>query len=132
MAGRKPLGIPWETYLDRQVREAEAEGAFERLPGAGKPIPGLEEPNDEFWWVKDMLKREGLNLLPDALELRLEVERRLEQAMGLTLEVEVRLLVEALNGRIRKWNATATRGGGLGEVDLERVLARWSERREAR
>ena len=125
MTPRKPVGLTWEGFLDRQVREAEEAGAFQNLPGAGKPIPGVEAPHDELWWVKGFLKREGLNLLPGALELKLEVERKLEQIQGLFMEVEVLREVEVLNERIRTWNSRATEGSGVGEIDLERVLARW-------
>ena len=56
MTTRKPPGLPWEDYLTRQIREAEAEGAFANLPGAGKPIEGLDGPYDEMWWLKAFLK----------------------------------------------------------------------------
>jgi Domain of unknown function (DUF1992) len=46
---RKPPGASWESWIDRQVREAEERGEFDDLPGAGRPIPGLDKPFDELW-----------------------------------------------------------------------------------
>ena len=49
-------------------------GEFDNLPGAGKPIPGLDA-DDELWWVKQHLRRENLGYLPPTLALRKEVEQ---------------------------------------------------------
>jgi hypothetical protein len=54
----------WDSLAEHRIREAQARGEFDNLPGFGKPIPGIDEPYDELWWVKDMLKREGLSGLP--------------------------------------------------------------------
>lgn len=37
-----------------------AAGAFDGLPGEGKPIPGLDQAYDPHWWIKSWLRREGL------------------------------------------------------------------------
>ena len=37
MTKRKPPETSWETWIDRQIRVATEEGAFDNLPGAGKP-----------------------------------------------------------------------------------------------
>ncbi|GAT83553.1 molecular chaperone DnaJ [Streptomyces sp. F-3] len=39
MTERKPPGIPFESWVDRQIREAQQRGEFDRLPGAGRPLP---------------------------------------------------------------------------------------------
>ena len=49
-----------DRLVDYLVKKAHSEGAFDNLPGAGKPIPDLEEPYDELWWAKKLLEREGL------------------------------------------------------------------------
>ena len=49
-----------ETLVDYLVKKAGAEGAFERLPGAGQPIADLDEPYDELWWAKKLIEREEL------------------------------------------------------------------------
>ena len=45
---------------ERRIREAIATGAFDDLPGAGRPIRGIDEPYDPLWWVKGWLRRERL------------------------------------------------------------------------
>jgi len=42
MTERKPPGVSWESWFDEQIRRAREDGAFDNLPGAGKPLPDLE------------------------------------------------------------------------------------------
>ena len=44
-----------ETFVDYLVKKATADGAFENLPGEGKPIADLDEPYDELWWAKKLI-----------------------------------------------------------------------------
>jgi Domain of unknown function (DUF1992) len=41
----------WESAVDRQIREAQEAGEFDRLPGLGRPLPGAGGEYDEDWWV---------------------------------------------------------------------------------
>ncbi|MEV4218944.1 DUF1992 domain-containing protein [Nonomuraea sp. NPDC049725] len=52
MTERKPGGMQFESWVDRQIREAQERGEFDDLPGAGKPLPGADKPYDEHWWIK--------------------------------------------------------------------------------
>jgi len=45
---------------ENQIRRLIEEGKLDNLPGAGKPIPGIDEAYDENWWLKAYLKREGI------------------------------------------------------------------------
>lgn len=47
----------FESDVDRIIREAMERGEFEALPGAGKPIPGAGQPDDELWWVREFIQR---------------------------------------------------------------------------
>jgi hypothetical protein len=38
MTERKPPGMSFESWVDKQIREATERGEFDGLPGAGKPI----------------------------------------------------------------------------------------------
>jgi len=42
----------YESWVDKQIREAQERGDFDDLPGAGKPLPHLGDPDDADWWVK--------------------------------------------------------------------------------
>src|SRR5262249_3341711 len=58
MTERKPPGTSWESFIERQIREAQEAGAFENLPGQGKPIPDVGVEYDPDWWAKKLLQRE--------------------------------------------------------------------------
>ncbi len=75
---RKPPGVSWETWVDRQIREGMERGDFDRLEGHGRPISGLDRPHDELWWVREKLRREGVSFLPPAPALRKDLEHARE------------------------------------------------------
>ena len=65
----------WESPVERAIREAQERGEFDDLPGAGKPLPDLGDPDDPLWWLRRKAEREQLDLslaLPTALQLRKE------------------------------------------------------------
>lgn len=131
MTKRKPPGVPWESWIDRQVREAQERGDFDHLPAAGKPIPGLRGPHDELWWLKRKLQDEQLEVTPPALALRKEVEEAKERIRAAGTEKAVRRIVAEINERIAAVNATITSGppSGIAPLDPDNVVARWRERR---
>ena len=131
MTGRKPPGVGFETWVERQIREATERGEFDDLPGAGKPIPDLDEPHDELWWVKRKLRRENFSYLPPTIALRKEAEDALEAALEAATEAEVREIVAAINAKIADGNRKAASGPPLNLVpfDLDRVVRHWRERR---
>jgi len=110
---------PWDSLAEDRIREAQARGEFENLPGFGKPIPGIDEPHDELWWVKDKLKREGISSLPPALALRLDVEQTLARIAQLASETQVRQELAALNERIRSGSIGPTWGPSVDVVPLD-------------
>jgi hypothetical protein len=129
MTRRKPSGARWESWIDRQIREAEQRGEFDDLPGAGKPIPGLDKPFDEMWWVKDKLRREGLSYMPPSVALRKEVGDALVEASRARSENAVRQIISAINEKIREANRNVIAGPSLMLVpyNVERVVREWRE-----
>ena len=86
--------------MDLQVRQAMERGEFDDLPGQGKPIEDLGVEHDPDWWVKKLVERENIALLPPALALRkedAELDGRLDEV---TAESEVRREVEDFNKRV--------------------------------
>ncbi len=124
--GRKP-GEGLEPYVERLIREAQEEGAFERLAGAGKPLPLTGGELPEAWWIKEKLRREKLSALPEAIAIRYEAEALLAELWRLDDERVVRERLAAMNARIRRLNATAVSGPPttLAPFDLEEVVRRW-------
>ncbi|MFF6999074.1 DUF1992 domain-containing protein [Streptomyces sp. NPDC008313] len=132
MTERKPPGVSFESWTDRQIREAEARGEFADLPGAGKPLPSaIDTPYDENWWIKQKMAREGLSALPPTLALRKEAEDALAAAARAPSERAVRRIVEDINAKIRPVMFRPPPGPPLGlkPYDVEAVVRDWHERR---
>src|SRR4051812_40105002 len=87
----------FESLADQQIREAQQRGELDNLPGAGKPIEGLDQPYDEAWWIKDKLRRERLEVVPPALAIRKEIDVFVEGIARLSSEAEVRERAAELN-----------------------------------
>jgi hypothetical protein len=133
MTERKPPETSWETWIDAQIRVAREQGAFDNLPGAGKPLPNLDQAHDPLWWVKQYLQREQLSILPPSLELLRKVEKELAAIDKLQDEATVRRRVAALNAEIAKLNATVMDGPPtrLGTLDADKLVMRWRLTRSA-
>ena len=131
MTERKPPGVSFETWIDRQIREATDRGEFDDLPGAGKPIPDLDKPHDDAWWIKEKLRRENLSYLPPAAALRRRAERALAEVSQAKSEGEVRAIVTAINEKITEAIKKPPSGPPVDIVpfDVERVVRDWRERR---
>ena len=133
MSDRNPFGARHESWVDRQIREASERGEFEGLPGSGKPLSSLDD-DDELWWVKGLLRREGVSVTPPALALRKQVEDALDRIERAESESAVRDIVAGINERIVEANRKATTGpaSNLMPLDAERVVRTWSERKQRR
>lgn len=133
MTQRKPRGVRFETWIDRQIREAAERGEFKDLPGSGKPLPGLGQPYDGMWWVKRKLRRENLSYLPPSLALRKEAHEAIEGAARAETEAEVRERVAAINEKIRDAIRMGIRGPELNLVpfDVERIVREWRSARRS-
>jgi hypothetical protein len=131
MTERKPAGTSWETWIEAQIRVAREQGAFDNLPGAGKPLPNLGQESDPLWWVKQLIQREQVSILPPALDLARKVEKELAAIEKLDDEATVRRRLAALNAEIAKVNATVMEGPPtrLGTLDVDKVVARWRRAR---
>jgi hypothetical protein len=132
MTDRKPPGVDFGPWVEHKIREATERGAFDNLPGAGKPIPDLDKPHDELWWIKRKLRDEGLAWLPPTIALRKEAEAALAAAARAGSEAEVWAIVAGINAKIVEGNRKAASGPplNLAPFDPERVVACWHAARE--
>jgi hypothetical protein len=120
--------MPYESWVERQIREATDRGEFDNLPGAGRPIPGLNGRDDENWWVKRFLEREQLPMpLPPSLALRKEKAQLPQELADVPDEDAVRQIVSDLNQRIRDSHRRPLDGPAVivGLVDVEATVAEW-------
>ncbi len=123
----------YESAIDRAIREAAERGAFDNLPGAGRPLPGMDEPDDEMWWVRRYVEREGLSreaLLPESIQLRKEIDRLPGTLRDLRTEQAVRDVVRELNLRVVEYlrNPVGPRVK-VGRIDADDAVARWRAER---
>jgi hypothetical protein len=121
--------VSFESWVERQIREATERGVFENLPGAGKPIPDLGQPHGENWWIRGYLRKEGLPadaLLPLSLRLARDAERLPEILAALRTEDEVRAAIRTLNARVASYvRAPSAPPVQVRPVDEDAALDHW-------
>ena len=129
MTERKPPGVSWESWVDRQIREGQENGEFDGLPGHGQPLRDIDR-RDNMWWVRQKLRREKVSVSPPAIALRRELDEALERIASATTEDEVRRLVSAINDRIRYVNSHTISGPptSVAALDIDSVLRKWRDR----
>ena len=132
MTERKPREISFDSWIDRQINEAQQRGDFDNLPGAGKPLPRRALSGDA--WLRNYLDREGVSaeaMLPVPLRLRREAERLPDTIGELRSEQDVREVVKDLNRRIVEWRRIPEGPPiYLRLVNEDDMLARWRQTRE--
>jgi hypothetical protein len=134
MTERKPPGVSFESFIDKQIRDAQARGEFATLPGAGKPLGDDGTTYDELWWIKQKMAREGMSVLPPTLALRKEAEDALAAAASAPSERLVRKIITEINTKIRDMMFKPPPGPPLGlkPYDVEQVVRNWHDRRGRR
>ncbi|KAA6219027.1 DUF1992 domain-containing protein [Streptomyces filamentosus] len=132
MTERKPPGVSFESFVDRQIRKASERGEFRKLSGFGKPLPDDTAPYDPLWWVKQKMHREGMSVLPPALQLRKEAEDAAGAVAEAVSESQVRRILGEINTKITEALRRPPAGPPLGLVpfDVEAELARWRKARD--
>ena len=130
----------WESPVERAIREAQERGEFDNLPGTGKPLRSLGDPerDDPDWWVKQLAEREHLDLsgaLSPPLALRKEAATFPGSLLDLRTEAGVRAVLEDYNHRVK----TDRLRPGVGSsfpiwaplVDVDDLVGQWRTLREA-
>ena len=122
------------TWVEEQIRVAMERGDFDDLPGAGKPIEDLGVEHDPDWWLKKLVERERIVVLPPSVELRkedAELDARLDR---INYEDGVREALTDFNERVIRARYSLAPGPPLVTMprDVEETVAAWAERRQAR
>ncbi|MYW96830.1 DUF1992 domain-containing protein [Amycolatopsis rubida] len=135
MTERKPPGVSYGSWVDRQIAAAEARGDFEDLPGAGKPLPPPTGHDAATDWAIRRAREGDLDVaafLPPALALPREIQDLPRKLAKVHAEGKVREIVEDLNARIRRAHAMPQDGPVLRArpLDVEETVASWRAGRE--
>jgi DnaJ family protein C protein 28 len=122
----------WESSIEKQIRKAMEEGAFDNLPGKGKPIDLSENPfeDPELRTVHRLLRNAGFapafieerkdidatlarerTTLARAWNLYQQASQRVSEASWQRAVNEFRELVSELNKRIRLHNLKVPAAG---------------------
>lgn len=127
-----------ESWVEKQIREAQERGEFDNLPGAGKPLTGLDDP-DPDWWVKKMMAREGLDAsdaMPPVMILRREHASFPESLLDVRTEDGVREVLRDYNLRVLDDRRRPAFGKEspiwAPTVEVEPMVERWRELRAER
>ncbi|MDQ6896091.1 MAG: DUF1992 domain-containing protein [Actinomycetota bacterium] len=125
-----------ESWVDRQIREAQERGEFDNLPGAGQPLKDLGDPSDPDWWVKRYIQREKLDVsgaLPTPLALRKEAASFPESLADVRREADVREILEDFNHRVKVDRLRPAVGAMppliSRTVDVDEVVEQWRQLR---
>jgi hypothetical protein len=129
MTDRKPAEMTFTSWIDKQIAEAAERGAFDNLPGAGKPIPHHGNEDAAEAWLREYLRKEGVSaeaLLPPPLRLRKAIDRLVHAVPAMASERDVRDAVTELNDEIRAWRRIPVGPPVfVPMVDEEAMVSRW-------
>jgi DnaJ family protein C protein 28 len=108
----------WESWIDQQIREAQERGAFDNLPGRGRPIdltpnPYAQDREMAFKILKDA------GYAPDWLELDKAIRGKLDQARA--------SLARSWEWRQARLDELADHTDSWGVAERKRVLAGWRQ-----
>lgn len=106
--------VDWESWIDKQIRQAMEAGQFDDLEGIGRPINWQDESLiDEAWLVAFRLMREH-GFAPQWIELHKEIQAELEKAQ------------QAVT---RAWSWRQEQSVGASGSQLRSIDAQWARAR---
>jgi hypothetical protein len=122
-------------WVDQQIRIAMERGDFDDLPGAGKPIEGLDRDHDPDWWLNQMIEREKIVVLPPSIQLRKD-DAALDDVLDkLFREEDVRRELADFNAKVLRARYSPQDGQPplvTMPRDIEESVAAWTTRRAER
>ena len=127
-----PTAADRAAYVETAIQQAIRRGEFDNLPGAGKPLAGLNGRHDPDWWIRRKIESEQLTGLgPPALTLRSEDAALDDRLDGLHREQDVRAAIDDFNLRVKE--ARRQLLGGPPVItqlrDPDHEVRAWRERR---
>lgn len=119
----QPTGVV-EALVERRVRQARADGYFDNLAGAGKPIADIDQQRPAGWWANRLVTEERNKL--KALQLDDEISAAMPGVWRLDTEANVRARVAELNERVAAHNvAVRNTAAPRALLDADATVATW-------
>ncbi|HEY7704406.1 MAG TPA: DnaJ family domain-containing protein [Acidimicrobiia bacterium] len=128
--GVEPIGPTSGSAVEDSILRAIAQGDFDQLPGAGKPIPGRGVADPPGWWAQRLLddeRRRRTRAREDAL-----LEAELSAIWMLEIEAEARAAAEDLARRVTSINAARLAEDAFPTPEPDQVMAEWRAMSAAR
>ena len=106
----------WQSHIDQAIAEAAERGAFDDLPGKGKPLAFDTDADDDMWLANHMLKGQGFR--PAWIDRAQEIAD------------DVKAIAARVDRFVADWTGTGAAGIALAARDaaLARVEAEITER----
>jgi hypothetical protein len=133
MTERKPAGMPTGSWIEAQILKAQQEGQFDGVGSAPDPLADIDEPYHPDWWVKKLIRREGLTIVPEMLALKREISEFIATLHSRAREDDVRDSVARLNARVAEVNLVndSPVTCDLSPLDPAKVIDQWQRSRRA-
>ncbi len=132
-APRKPAGVSHHDWMEGIIKRAESEGAFDRIAKAPDPMAGvdLDRADDENWWLRKLLEREGLTVPHAATNARMRIMALIQRLPSIPTEAAVRAEAVAINAEIAELALTDASPlmRTLAPLAVEALVARWRDGR---
>jgi len=117
------IGSAMRRLADKRIEDAIAEGKFDNLQGAGKPLELEPMPADEgarmMWWALRILKQN--DVIPEEIVWRKAIEHLKGRLLQARDEQHVVQMVTQINTLVYKVNTLGTNAlkTGVAAMDLE-------------
>src|SRR5216117_2619903 len=126
------IGSAMRRLADKRIEDAIAEGKFDNLQGAGKPLELEPMPADEgariMWWALRILKQN--DVIPEEIVWRKAIEHLKGRLLQARDEQHVVQMVTQINTLVYKVNTLGTNAlkTGVAAMDIEAERQAFRER----
>ena len=133
---RRPAGMSSGDWIEALIHQAEREGKFDCVAHAPDPMAGVD-PNsadDENWWLKKLINREGLTVMPEMLAVKKDVSALRCGLAEVPNERELRTRCAELNRRIiaADLDNSSPVAKDIAPIDIDQMVGRWRTARMER
>lgn len=133
---KRPPGMSTGDWVEAAIQQAMAEGKFDRIADAPDPMAGvdLDRDDDELWWLKKLLDREGLKPSDERYALKQAAWELRCGLVDITDEATLRARVREVNAAVERLNLSETSpmAGEVVGVDEEAAVVVWRRERIGR